>query len=230
MLLNESKLLDLAERVVNRYVNKGIVPLREKEDTQMFIVEKFLLKQGRIQENYSGKANINTYCISVLNNMCCEVIRKELKHWKNELDEVPEKNDYNIHSTSQQAIIKDEINYLDKIFQLFDWEKTKVNLALCYYYQLDIHPKDLLEYTGNSNFKVPELNLEGKINKSEILNNLAIFVGTVEKKEYKPDAVRMWLTKSINTIVDRLNSPFNRANYDKESFRVLYELYNAQRN
>lgn len=230
MLLSESKLLDLAKRVVNRYVNKGVIPLRELEDTQMSIVERFLQKQQKIQENYSGKANINTYCISVLNNMCCEVIRKELKHWKNELDEIPESSEKNAHSASKNTLIQDEIKYLDKILQLFNSEKAKVNIALCYYYQFDIHLKDLIEYAGNSNIKIPEFNFEEKINKGDILKDLAALISTIEKKVNKPDAVRMWLTKTINTIICRLNSPFNRANYNKESFQILYEMYNAQRN
>ncbi|MEA3504402.1 MAG: hypothetical protein U9R32_04310 [Bacteroidota bacterium] len=76
MFISENELLFISAKVVNRYVDKGVIPSREKEDTQMFIVEKFLLKQKIIMRNFSGKAKITTYCISVLNNMCCEVIRK----------------------------------------------------------------------------------------------------------------------------------------------------------
>ena len=81
MLVTESNLLLLAEKVVKRYVSKGVVPQRELEDTQMQMVEKFLLKQDKIEERFSGKSNVTTYCIAVLNNMCCEIIRKDLKHW-----------------------------------------------------------------------------------------------------------------------------------------------------
>jgi len=231
MLISENKLLVLAEKVVTRYVNKGVVPSREREDTQMIIVEKFLDKQKRIEDNYSGKANITTYCISVLNNMCCEVIRKELKHWKNELDDMPENAGSNHFSTSQKTIIQDEINYLDKVLLLFDDDKPKINLCLSYYYQLDIKRVDILDYNKNFNRKnnPPLLTIIEKINKGDLINNLSDYICTVENKNMKPDAVRMWLKKTINTIITRLNGPINRAHYDQESFHVLYELYNAQR-
>lgn len=229
MLITERKLLVLADKVVNRYVLKGVIPNREWEDTTMLIVEKFLLQQDKIKQHYLGKANITTYCISVLNNMCCEIIRKELKHWKNELNEVPERKDNHSFSASKDTIIQDEIKYLDKIIKLYGSEKYKVNIVLCYYYRLSIQIKDLISYRKNIYVDLQTIDAEDKINKSEMLNNLAIFVSKVENKQMKADAIRMWINKTINYIIDRLNSPFNRANYDKESFQVLYELYNAQR-
>ena len=231
MLITEGNLLLLAEKVVIRYVNKGIIPSREKEDTQMFIVEKFLRKQSQIHKNFLGKANVTTYCISVLNNMCCEVIRKELKHWKNELNEISDIFVSNKESASQKTVIQDEINYLDKIFQLFDAEKPKVNIVLSYYYHLNVQQTDINEYIkvhNNKNAK-PKLVIGGNLNKGEIFNNLADFICIVENKNIKPDAVRMWYIKITNTIINRLNGSFNRAYYDRDSFQVLYELYNAQR-
>jgi hypothetical protein len=231
MLISESNLLVLAEKVVSRYVNKGVVPSREREDTQMIIVEKFLDKQKKIEDNYSGKANITTYCISVLNNMCCEVIRKELKHWKNELDDMPEGDSSNHYSASQKTIIQDEINYLDKILILFDKEKSKINIALSYYYQLELRNTDIVEYNqsyNKENISPIKINND-KINKGDIINNLSDYICQVENKNIKPDAVRMWLKKTTNTIVTRLNGPFGRTHYDQDSFQVLYELYNAQR-
>lgn len=232
MLISESKLLQLTEKVVNRYVNKGVIPKRERDDTQMFIVEKFLQKHAKIQDSFSGKSNITTYCISVLNNMCCEVIRKELKHWKNELDEIPENLNFSEIDTQKITILHDEIKYLEKILLLFDTEKSKVNIALCYYYQLVINLKDLNHYFNVFNKKNINRLISGNndLSKGEIFNNLTNFINLVENKNLKSDAVRMWLTKTITIIINRLNGPFKRANYDKESFQILFELYHSKRN
>ena len=46
----------------------------------------------------------------------------------------------------------------------------------------------------------------------------------------KADAVRMWLNKTIETIITRLNGPFNRANYTKETFHQLFEIYYIENN
>jgi len=231
MFLPEDKLLYLADKVVVRYVIKGVVPRREHEDTKMLIVEKFLLKQESIIKNYSGKAKVTTYCISVLNNMCCEIIRKELKHWKNNLVEIPKSDVSNEYDTNKALIISDEIRYLNNVMILFDLDKYKINIALAYYYQLEVSTIDICKYVKIHKCQnVPTLNSIELKRKGEIFNNLAAFVCIVENKNIKSDAVRIWLNKVINTIIKRLNSPFDRANYDKDSFQILFEMYHRRRN
>jgi hypothetical protein len=50
-------------------------------------------------------------------------------------------------------------------------------------------------------------------------------MNSCEHKSVKPDAVRMWLNKTMDKIIDQLNSPFQRANYDRDSLRTLFEHY-----
>ena len=59
----------------------------------------------------------------------------------------------------------------------------------------------------------------------EIFIVLARVANIAEHKDLKPDAVRMWLNKCIDTIIVRLNGPFNRTNYNKETLQILFEYY-----
>lgn len=231
MLLSDIELLQLAEKVVKRYVYSGAVPYTEFDDFKMGIVEKFLQKQDRIEAQFSGRASIKTYCIAVLNRMCCEIIRKEVKHWRKEpeLNERHAPTEANI--SSNYTVIHDETLLLDKCITLFDTEQHKIRLFLSYYYQLPLHPSDMKAYAGRRQQSQVKkwLTYQHKISKGERFVNLAKVVNLIEKKSVHADAVRIWLNKSIQRIITRLNGPHRRANYDKDTFHILFEYYAEHR-
>lgn len=222
-LISDTELLLLSGKVVARYVKAGTIPTKEEEDVKMAIVEKFLIKHDSIKKAFSGKAKVSTYCIAVLNRMCCEIIRKELKHWKIDNNEVPDVPN-NIISHADKLVISDEVKLLHKILLLFGDEFVKIKLFLAFYFQLNIYENDIAGYSLNK--KVRELFSDSGVkNKGEIFECLTEAVGIVEKKEVKADAVRMWLNKNTDKIIQRLNGAFGRANYDKDSFQILFEYY-----
>lgn len=226
-LISEIDLLALSEKVVSRYVAAKTIPLKDKEDVQMAMVEKFLLKQELIKKSFKGDSKVSTYCIAVLNRMCCEVIRSELKHWKNQLIETEDKSSTSILKTSEQLLINDEKALLQKIFILLGNECYKTIVFLAYYYKL--FPKEFEVQQYDKNYienKLIELLSNNESNtKGEIFNILSKTVNLVEGKEVKHDAVRMWLNKNIDIVIARLNGPFNRTSYDKESLQILFEYY-----
>ena len=223
--ISDSELVSLSKRVVINYVSKGSIPKREIEDVQMSIVEKFLSKKTLIIERYKGDAKVQTYCIAILNRMCCEVIRKDLKHWNIQNHDAAEvlTGQYNDHAN----LIKDEISYLHHIVWMMNDQKAKIRLFLTYYYQLLVLLKDIEEYDEKhkDNNTLELLNTEKELSKGEIFEVLSHVVNLVENKDLKSDAVRMWLNKNIQQIITRLNGPYFRAHYNKESFRILFEYY-----
>jgi len=231
-LISDEQLLLIAQKIVHRYVYARAIPQKEEEDVKMAIVEKFLLKHDAIRKAYNGESKVTTYCISILNRMCCEVIRKELKQWKQQPTENFESGNTDFNSTSTQLVINDEINQLEKIINLFDEEKDKVRLFMAYYYQLQIRDSDIKLYDSNfEKNKLKSLFLQIDIkNKGDIYVNLAFAVERVENKKIKADAVRMWLNKVIEQIITRLNGPFKRANYNKESVQILFEYFYSKHN
>ena len=224
--ISPEQLMQYSEMVVNRFITKRSIPFREKEDVQMYIVEKFILKQQKIESSFLGKSKISTYCFAVLNRMCLEVIRKEIKHWNlSDEDKHPDSIAMGFNS-EENAVVNDEIRNLDKVIQLFFEEASKVKLFLALYYRLDINESDINNY--DSNYKKDNLlevfDLNKDINKAELFDAFAYAINSVEQKSIKADAVRMWLNKIIGILIKRLNAG-SRAQYDKDSFQVLFEYY-----
>lgn len=226
-LLSDELIIHLTEKVVQRYVEAGTIPKKEKEDVKMSVIEKFLQKQNSINNAYKGDAKISTYYVAVLSRMTCEVIRKELKHWKNQNQDNFDNEIYTDTDLEEKLIIKDETKLLNRILLIFDDEFFKIKLFLAYFYQLKIDESLIKEYDNNCKINnietyFSQTNLN---NKGDIFKNLANIVNIVENKDLKADAIRMWLNKCINKIIFRLNNPYNRANYDKESLGILFEYY-----
>jgi hypothetical protein len=225
--ISEEHLLQLAEKVVTRYVISEVIPKREKEDVIMAIVERFLEKQEKIAAAYSGRAKVSTYCIAVLNRMCCEVIRKEMMQWKNRSEEYIKEDTSGVLSSSQKLLIEDEIGFLDKIIRQFHKETAKIPVFLAYYFKLEPNKQCVHAYSPlyKENGLLKLLDPKRIESKANLFENLAKVVNLSESKTVKADAVRMWLNKTMDKIIDRLNGPFQRANYDRETFNTLFEYY-----
>ncbi len=226
-LISEGELLNLSLKVVNRYVSYGSIPERERDDVQMAVVERFLQKKESITNAFNGGSKVSTYLIAVLNRMCCEVIRKELKHWNIGNSDNSDQPSTRALSSSEHLIIADEIKLLGRILILFNNEYHKIRLFLACYYQLVLNTDDICAYDS---FKmvdnwVSTFSQDNNLNKGELFEKLAIMVNRVEDKQLKADAVRMWLNKVTDIIITRLNSTINRSSHDKETFQLLFEYY-----
>lgn len=230
-LISDEQLLLLADKVVSNYTYAGSIPLKEKDDIKMAMIEKFLIKRKSITEAYKGTAKITTYCIAILNRMCCEEIRKESKKWNWQHNNGYKHESTRPSATIDKLVINDETKLLHRIIQLYDEDRFKVRLFIAFFYQLSLIKKDLKFYDKTYKSKkldslFQQINFK---NKGDIFKTLAYVVKEAEYKDIKPDAVRMWLNKTIDQIITQLNGPFNRAHYNKESVQILYEYYHNQR-
>lgn len=225
--IKDEEILLLASKVVNRYASKGSIPHREKEDVAMSIVEKFLTKKELISKNFQCNSKFSTYCISILNNMCCEIIRRDLKHWNIQDTENQQFEEQSELSSIDKLAIKDEIRYLHKIILLFGDQTPKVRLFTAFYLYLSILEKDMQKYDAKyiKNNLIDLLTLNENLSKGEIFKKLSEVVNIVENKDSKPDAIRMWLNKTRNIIIDRLNMSKDNTHYDTESYHILFEYY-----
>ncbi len=218
----------LIEKVVARYVANHAIPTREKSDVVMTVLEKFLNKRQKIDDAFEGKSKISTYYIAVFNRMCCEVIRKERKYWDtlhdNFTEDALEKETTSFYETEKQLLIKGELKRLGVVMQLFFEEEAKIYLFTRYYYRLLIsmaHIKPYSEEYAEEIFRI--LNLHPAINQSEIFNNLAQVTALVEGKSVKGDAIRMWLNKRLDMLLDRINMN-GVSRHNRDSLQILLEL------
>ncbi len=222
--LADEELLLLAKRVVARYVSNKSIPKREQDDVVMAIVEKFLIKKKQILERFKGESKLSTYCISVLNRMCCEVIRSQMKDWN-----VAENQEYHdvaeSFSQTDLLLLKEETKLFERILLLFGSERYKLKLFFAFYFKLRIIELHISKYSpGSTHQELLDLFLvENLYSKGEIYEKLSEVIALVEGKVVKPDALRMWMNKCRTIMIDKLNSNSMNGGYDNDSFQALFE-------
>jgi DNA-directed RNA polymerase specialized sigma24 family protein len=218
--------IEIARIVVAKYVARGVVPSREKEDVVMSMVEHFIKQREKIDGSFEGKSKVTTYYSAILNRMCCEVIRKENKHWysviEGESNNKYEEATQPIESEKKTAI-EGEIKRFEKTMIMLNGERAKTNLFLKYYFDIPVTESDVEEYCKEKSEEY--IAIFQRINpekKGEIFEKLAQIVNEVENKNVKADAVRMWLNKQIDTLIGRMNHN-GATKHNKESLAVLIE-------
>ncbi|MFO8067180.1 MAG: hypothetical protein R6U11_06330 [Bacteroidales bacterium] len=233
-IINSEKLMIelvnlITKKVVARYISLTVIPDREREDVEMAIIEKFLIKKDKINQSFRGKSKITTYYTAVINRMCCEVIRKEQKHWYSVIENLVVDSDKTktvFLETAKKTIIKDEVKRLSRAMLFFNGNRHKVNLFLKYYFDIPLKDEDIELYCNDLYEQVKDiLNKNSSIRKSYIYDNLSQIVNIVEDKNVGADAARIWLKKQINTILTLMNAG-GQYHYNQESLSVLFELYN----
>lgn len=225
--ISSEDILMLSQKVVRRYVSKGSIPKREEEDIAMWVVEKFLLKKDTIINKFQGNSKFSTYCFAVLNRMCLEVIRKEIKHWNLSENQHDNHGSPDAISSIDLLLIKEELKLLHKIISLFSVEKHKIRLFFAYYFRLHILQIDVKNYDVNYlEHLLDEVFLvKENLSKGDVFAKLSAVLKIVESKAVKADAVRMWLNKNRLSMINRLNLSTGKSNYDIDSFQALYEYY-----
>lgn len=224
----EQELLPIVKGVVRRYVQRKAIPNREREDVEMEVLEKFLKQKDKIYNAFEGKSKFSTYCIAVINRMCCEVIRKECKQWYL----VPDTEDgtkfkeptLNSHDAEKQLLFKLEVNRLQSVLYFFNNDYAKLVLFLKVYFSIPICNDDINSYANSYSEEVRSIIMDEKNStKGDVFIRLAGVVNIVEQKEIGGDAVRIWFTNQVNIIIRRLNGN-GIANHDKESLSILLEM------
>ncbi|MGE0079576.1 MAG: hypothetical protein AB7S48_17075 [Bacteroidales bacterium] len=224
----EEELLSLIRSVVGRYIQRRAIPSREQEDVVMDVMEKFLKQKEKIFGSFEGKSKFTTYCIAVANRMCCEVIRRDCKQWylvtEKENSNLPNETALNHHEAEKKFLFKQEVKRLETILFFFNNDYAKLILFLKVYYSMPISNNDIKNYADLLSEKVRSIITEEKsTTKGDVFIRLAEVVNLVEQKDIRGDAVRIWFTNQINTIIRRLNGN-GIANHDKESLSILLEM------
>lgn len=223
----------IAQHVVNGFVMRKAIPSREKEDVVQEVIRKYLEKEEKINGAYKGDANPKTYLTAIFYRMCCEIIRSGYKSWdqiKREDPGVKMMNFLTSTDTHNQFVISNEAEYLKKIFNMFDDEKARIILFLKFFFGLTVLKDDLKAY----NPRFARLGLDKIVynhkpgNNQQTFDLLARLVNKSENSGVKHDAVRIWLYKRMDQVISRLNGPMNRANYDRDTFRLLFEYVYAE--
>lgn len=223
-------LFDLCDKVVTKYVLRGVIPSREKEDVMMAVMEKFIKQKEKIDKAFEGKSKVATYYVAIISRMCCEIIRKEQRHWYAVVDDEEKMDEYRepsmiSYESEKKVHISDELNRFKTTMLFFNGTRAKVYLFLKYYFNIPLNDQDIEAYYRENPSEIKNLLLPEPSSKAELFNNLSMAVRLVEKKNVGGDAVRMWLNKQIDIILNRLNLNGVYA-HNKDSLGALMELQN----
>jgi DNA-directed RNA polymerase specialized sigma24 family protein len=218
----------VAKKVVGKMIARKALPHREREDTEQELMRKFLEKQSKIEKAFQGNANSETYLTAILYRMCCEVIRSDVKDWDHVRSDDPSyffsRQNQN-SSVENKLVISNESAYLKKILLLFADESAKIVLFLKVLFGLTITESDLEDYNPDFRSRGIDEVLLGKQFKrnTDVYDALAEVVKLGEGSAVGGDAVRIWLNKRMDQTIKRLNGTMQRSNYDRKSFRILFD-------
>jgi DNA-directed RNA polymerase specialized sigma24 family protein len=219
---------EVIRKVVNKLMLHRAIPRREKEDTEQELIRKYLEKQDKIMNAFQGNANVNTYLTAILYRMACEVIRSDVKNWDHVRGEDPSGffARKELSSTVEnKMVIENEAAYLEKVLLLFDDETPRVILFLKVLFGIAVSAEDLKAYDAGYAKKGLDKLLAGKPYKrnKEAYAVLEEVVKRSEKRAVGADAIRIWLNKRMDQVIQRLNGTIQRSNYDRKSFRILFD-------
>ncbi len=223
--------IEVADSVTTYFLKRGSIPASEKDDLRQEILLKCVNHKKQIMGNYRGESQLKTYLTSVFFNFGREYIRRESRNWSVDHLEFPVKETIG-NSPQSRLVIKEEINRLQLILQLFADEAAKTRLFLKCYYRILILIQDLSEYEPSFiKFELDKLLLNKEFSQySEVYEALSEVSNRVENKHNKPDAVRMWIKKRIMQIIKRLDGRFGTSNYSEETLGILFDYMTEEQN
>lgn len=217
----------IVSQVVAKYISRGVIPERERGDVEMAITEKYLLKRNKIDQAFEGRSKRITYYTAVITRMCCEVIRKEQKHWysvtQNEDSYNPEPGS-SAFETARQTLLKEEMKRFSFALILFNDLHAKVNLFLKYNFDIPLKDEEIYAYAGlKKDRAVVILGQRSDFAKAQVNKNLAELVLLVENKKVGGDAIRMWINKQIDILIARMNGSSQRY-HNRETISIMLEI------
>jgi hypothetical protein len=215
--------------IINKYLQSGYIKYADKDDLKQDINEELLLKIPKIKSNYNGTCSLNTYISAIIRNICLEKFRKEKRAPKKIGAEVIA--DQIIHNSAiDNLAMADELERLKVILVLFDKYQAKLELCLKLLFRIPVCEEDIYNYLGVNKLDDLEnilkiLNNEFTLTDNHIYDILTRIFNKEDNKYNSPDAIRKWIKARIDEIIYLMNGNPKRANYDKESFKLLVELY-----
>jgi DNA-directed RNA polymerase specialized sigma24 family protein len=233
--LDEETLLFLIKKVVERYVRQKIIPQREFEDVMMTVVEKVYSRKEKIENAFEGRSTLTTYYIAVINRVCCEVIRKEKQVWQT-VEDVESMSTGNTeqtehYETEKKLIVTQEVKRLEYLLLLLNHDKEKVILFLKFYFDIPVDFSDVTGYAKDRSKEVFLLLTSTKPqSREDTFTCLADVVNKVENKHIGKDAVRIWFTSQLNSLIERLNGNDPGCCHNRESLSILMEMLYRKEN
>ncbi len=220
--------LKITHIVVKKFIRNGSISYNDFQDVSQTVLEKYWKKKDKIESSFSGASKPETYISAIVYRMVLEIIRSEKNKPKHYTDFEPNLETHNhekVLNPEEELIINNETKYLERVLLTLGDERIKVVLFCKCYFRLWINNEDLIPYVPPHlcDKAYEMLHDTAQLKNKEVYARLCEVHNLVESKTIKPDAIRMYIQKNIEQILFRINGN-NRAYYDKDSLRTLFEL------
>ena len=221
-------LTSIVSIVVKKYIKNGYLEASQYEDTRQTVLEKYYAKQDRIESLYDSRAKPETYISAVVYKMLLEILRSQgakEKHQAQYQKTILKGGVQRELNPEEKLIIENEKRYLQKVMSTFGNKTPKAMLYCKMFFRIKPTWQDIKDY-AKENFDekmISIANISGNELDKEIFARLCEISNIAENKQNKPDAARMFLNKTLESIIARINGN-RKANYTEESLQVLFEL------
>lgn len=221
-------LTTITDIIVKKYIKAGFIAPENYEDTKQTIIEKYIAKRQRIESLYDNRAKPETYISAVLYKMMLEILRSgntKEKHFAEYESTILKGNNDRAITPEEKLIIENEKQYLEKVLISFGAETPKVRLFCKMFFRIKPSVDDVEQYTRQhaNNEYIKLTNIKGTEHDKEIFDKLCTLCNAIENKTNKPDAVRMYVNKTVDKIIARLNQN-RQTNYNEESLSLLFDM------
>lgn len=220
-------LLKISEIIVKKYIKIGYVKSTDYKDIRQTLIEKYCAKRQHIESLYDNRALPSTYMSVVLYKMLLEVLRSDTSGRNNfalyQKNVMLAKPRYEL-SPEERLVLANEAEYLKRVIASFADKTPKVLLFCKMFFRINPTEDDLRAYVGDDNIDqyLAFVKVSANDKDKDVFALLCDLCNRVEGKNNMPDAVRMFVNKTVDAILVRLNGS-RRADYNRETLGLLFE-------
>ena len=223
------KYQDIIKIIVSKFISSGSINLSDKDEFIQIINERLLMSSERIKNQYKGISLLKTYFSTIIKNICIEELNKRKRYNFSELETLNYAN-LSENTINEDTYLNNEFDRLSKILDMYNIKISKLVLCLKIIYRLPLTVTDFTKYciklkADIINNLIDEVNPTKIIPEFELFQILTPYINKCDNQVNQPDALRRWVKRKIDEIIDLMNGNPPRANYDKETIQILIEKY-----
>ena len=222
----------IIELTIDSFIRKGFFQQEEKSDLVQSINLQLLEgKLEKIRNQFNGTVYLRTYFSKVVHNACIEISRQKKRQAKTfDIDLLYNAESDNLNAFESMAI-RDEVNRLEAIILGLGKKKFKGMLCLKLIVRIILQMLDIQFYTSpktQSEIKAVKENFfqaYDQMTDKEVFGIIIQLFNKIENKNNDSDSLRKWVYQLLEKMIRLLNGGNSPSNFDKESIKLLLQVY-----
>jgi DNA-directed RNA polymerase specialized sigma24 family protein len=226
-----AKYQEIIKIIVKKYIATKMFHASDFEDIVQMVNEDILKKIGTIQKQYNGKALLKTYFSAIVRNSCLKIYQKQCREMK--MLSLEEEDSTEEETVTNHLEIEYDLKRIERILGYYAKKQGRVLLCAKLCFQIPIERKDILHcFSSCSEEDITMLldqfgfHQERRLLK-QVYHIITPILNKYEGKNNTEDAVRRWTEDRREEIVRLLNAAPHCSTYDKETLKILFEMYSS---